>query len=231
MPDTTFEEKSHRRRSLRENPTRRREIAQMIANAINTTVANEFISGMQEPVITTSIRNKLEEMSQRGDLNVGGYSVAAFGCEAVAMGRLSQERKTGIDLYFGVEIFDEEYISKGLLIQAKKSSALGSSKLIAQCDRMTRLNREAYVWVYEPDGVRIVSASSILGRRDTSVTKLKREDMVDHIDAILECSKGSPSLALPSGPNKRAALSAMMKQLHAEAALELVISDGSTLVL
>ncbi|TPJ31088.1 MULTISPECIES: hypothetical protein [unclassified Mesorhizobium] len=224
MPDTTFKEKSHRRRSLREDPIRRGEIAQKIASAINATVSNEIISGMHEPVITTSIRNKLEEMSQRGDLNIQGYSLAVYGCEAVAMGKSSQEITTGIDLYFGVEISDDDYVSKGLLIQAKKANQLRGEKLITQCAKMTRLNPEAYVWIYEPEGVRILSASSILGRRETSVAKLKREDMVDHIDAILECSKGSPFLALPTGPNKRAALSEMMNQLHAKAALELVIS-------
>jgi len=82
-------------------------------------------------------------------------------------GRYAQESEFGADFLGTLDIdLDDYQTTKGFLAQAKMSNNLNATeldRLRCQCSQMLEHTAEAFVFLYDEDGVRIVPARAVVG--------------------------------------------------------------------
>lgn len=199
-------------------------LSRLFRKNVDEVVSDHVRRGTQEPAITSKIGDRLEYVLNGRTIN--GYAISVIAQDLSDRGRSSQESRTGADLLIGIRVqnpaknFD---FSKGLLIQAKKTSGWSSAdqaRLIEQCEKL--LNQSAggsYVWIYDSSGARAVPASEVLAMNATPIQKLASKGISMHFRDIFDCVAGDVELAdnhMFEGPDQ---LKEAMEELSARSAV------------
>lgn len=98
-------------------------LAERLRCAIDETVVSQLRRGAQEPPITSKVAGAIEHQLHGEEIN--GYKVRVVAQDFTASGKGSGERRSGADLYIGIEVDGSAMglpcIAKGLLIQARST--------------------------------------------------------------------------------------------------------------
>ena len=101
-------------------------LADLIRGAVDDTVKQQIARRAQEPPISSKIAAMIE--ARLNGVMVNGHTVSVVVQDFPDRGPGSWENKSGADLYVGIQVASwlraAPPVAKGLLIQAKKESAL-----------------------------------------------------------------------------------------------------------
>lgn len=215
-------------------------VAGKLRHAIDVTVAQQLERGAQEPPITSKVAASIETLLDGEDIN--GYLVSAVAQDFTDRGSRSGEKRSGADLYIGIRVEDSLFglppITKGVLIQAKKykplvktvrareRATLEQMKLVDQCERMLeRTNAaSAFVWLYHPNGTRVVPASEVVAHYPLPTESLTDRGVEDQFRDILDCFQGDPNLWAPDIFASHAALGGFMEDVAADRAIAITLT-------
>jgi hypothetical protein len=81
----------------------------------------------------------------------------------------------------------------------------------------------AYVWIYEPNGVKVLSAHQVRQMEGNDFTELPRRSMAGLTGRILDCFAGSQKWGIPVGPNRRRVVEERLRQVRARNALDVAL--------
>lgn len=175
-----------------------REAATCIANAINHSVRALKDGRVEhEPAMTDRMLGAIEE-------SLTNYCVKGICWRAKTLtdrGRGSQESKYGADFMGVLDINLPEFtVSKGFLAQAKlirNGSAGNLKELKRQCEKMLELSCDSFVFLYGPNGVRVVPALAIVG---TTVEPLQlyNRSAQRFFEEHLQCFIGDRNIKCPT---------------------------------
>lgn len=175
-----------------------RKAAQIIGAAI-TGAETALLTGQveQEPAMTDRMLGRIEQALSGVEINGIVWKAKTL----TDRGRYAQESKIGADFMGVLEVRIPGYsVKKGFLAQSKLIRRFGSldmRELVSQCERMLQLSPVSYVFLYEPVGVSVVSANSIVaagGNLDAVKRHKARKFFADH----LECMIGDRAISSPT---------------------------------
>jgi hypothetical protein len=123
--------------------------------------------------------------------------------------RNAQESWYGADLLGVLQIdFDDYSVQKGFLVQAKylrNSDRLASSefaRLKQQCAKMLSHSSAAFVFLYQPNGISVLPAVSVVSLDDAAkLADLKRRTFAGFFEEHFDCFVGDQALHSPTDKN------------------------------
>ena len=80
-----------------------------------------------------------------------------------------------------------------------------------------------YVWVYEPNGVKVLSSHQVRKMRGNTLDGTNTRSMAGLTGRILDCYAGSQAWGIPASGNRRQVIHDRLRQLRARNALDLYI--------
>ena len=215
---------------LKKDSLARNSIAELIRSVVDD-VVREHVAGLtQEHQLTSRICGALE--ARLRGLQCFGCKVRIVTQEIPDRGRGSLEKKSGVDLYIGIEISNGQMVSKGLFIQAKwkedRRTVTDQKGLLGQCVKISGRTHAGYVWLYGPSGVDVISASEVIKHPNTPPEQLGSRKLDEHFQQVLDCFEGDFSLGLPPGSDTRIALGQMLREFSIPAgiAIQVTSRDG-----
>ena len=175
-----------------------REVADRIASAVNHSVETLRDGRIeQEPAMTDRMLGGIEESLQ--DFRTRGIRWSAK--TLTDRGRASQEAHCGADFMGVLNIDLPDYrMSKGFLAQAKlvrSRKVADLAELKRQCTRMLNLSPDSFVFLYNPTGVRVVPASSVVascGDPSSLYSRSAKRFFEEH----LQCFIGDRNISSPT---------------------------------
>lgn len=194
-----------------------REVAQHIAGAIDRSVdALRERRVEQEPAMTDRMLGAIEE-------SLKDYQAKGIRWRAKTLtdrGPGSQESRFGADFMGVLNIALPDFaVSKGFLAQAKlvrNGSAGNIQELKRQCERMLNLSPASFVFLYGPDGVRVVPAISVIGS-NVGPLELYSRSAQRFFEEHLQCFIGDRNIQSPTPDT----LSDMRERFEARSAIML----------
>lgn len=168
----------------------------------------------QEPAFTDRMLQSIEN-------TLDGQTVRGVRWEAKTLtdrGPNSQERQFGADFMGVLSVRLPGYsIDKGFLAQAKilrPGRSVPTSQLLSQCRLMLDLTPTAFVFLYRPSGVRIVSASAVAAASGGLLNHYEQSPQRFFGDHLM-CRIGDDRIRAPT----TAHLSAMASEMDSRTAL------------
>jgi hypothetical protein len=179
------------------------------------------VSTVQEPEITSRLCQRLEDRLDNS--RAGDYVFRVIAQSLPDRGRNSMEKLFGADLFLSVSLEGPDGFDKGILVQAKYDRNINVGELKDACSRMRELagDKGAYVWVYEPEGVKVVSSYQVDKMRHDSLAGVKSRSVTGFVGRILDCYAGSRAWGIPSRSNRREAVAAKLRNVRARNLLEI----------
>lgn len=204
-------------------------ISEAIRSAVDTVVSEHFGALTQEAQLTSRIAADLE--ARLNGLRVFDLSMRVIAQEMPDRGRGALEKKSGADLYIGIELVTpEESLTKGLFVQAKwegKHTRSEQAELVEQCGKLTARTTASQVWLYGPSGVSAVPAQEVVAHPGSPPEMLGSKKLNEVFQQVLDCFEGDPRYGLPDEQNVRAALSDMLQEFSVPTGLAISIgADG-----
>jgi hypothetical protein len=202
-------------------------IMNMIGETIDKLVQDLYsdtmdgVSIVQEPEITSRVCQRVED--RLDGRPVGNYIVRVIAQSMPDRGPRSLERITGADLYLSVSLDGPNGFDKGLFVQAKYGRNTHRDELLDACQRMEQTigTKSAYVWIYEPDGVKVLSPSQVRRMRGNSFKGLHRRSIRGLTGRILDCFAGNRMWGIPMAENRRQIVRERLLRVRATSALDL----------
>lgn len=186
---------------------------------------SELVDGrslVQEPTITDRICDRVE---QKLDGQVVGKYKFRINAEALPdRGPGSAEKLLGADLALSVSLDGEEGFDKTLLIQAKYDREFDRKELIEASEKMQAVagSKGTYIWVYTPEGVKVISPHQVRHMRDNDFGALYHRSAEGFTGRILDCYAGNRRLGIPKDvPDRKRYLRLMIERLRAKRALDI----------
>jgi hypothetical protein len=140
------------------------------------------------------------------------------------------ESKIGADLYISLTRLDvDDPISKGVLIQAKRRNSLlradARRRLRNQIARMRRRSKtDAYVWVFDDEGVTCVEAPK---SSDPSLTWIVNPMTVGELIVEgLRCNRGDRAIGRPLDVTPQVGITRLLHRLSTRGGLDLTVKHG-----
>jgi hypothetical protein len=186
-------------------------VSQVVTGVVSEACKRHYDAPTQEHQFTAKVAQALE--TELNGANIAGFKILIQDFPDKGPG--SWEKRSGADLYISIvydpyedlredDVFAEEaegnsedgfddVVNKGILIQSKWDGDLSASKkkLDEQQEQMLAHSDEAYVWVYEPLNIAVVSAGKMrAGRFDYSDAITVGELVADS----LRCTRGDTRL-------------------------------------
>jgi hypothetical protein len=193
-----------------------RQVATRIADAIARSVsALQDGRVEQEPALTDRMLGAVEE-------SMNGFTAKGISWNAKTLtdrAQDSQESRYGAD-FMGVLRIDlpEFSIAKGFLAQAKlkrNGRIRGIPELKRQCEKMLKLSSQSFVFIYDIDAVRVISANDVIGAEDPLL--LYSQSAQTFFENHLKCIIGDRSISSPTP----AGLQSLADEFVARSALRL----------
>jgi len=180
-------------------------------------------SVVQEPEITSRLCQRMED--RLDGRRVGDYSIRVIAQSMPDRGPRSLEKITGADLILSVSLEGPDGFDKALFIQAKYDRNVNREDLLDACRRMERQvgTKGAYIWIYERDGVKVLSPHQVRQMKGNTFEGLQPRSMAGLTGRILDCFAGSQASGIPMGPNRRQKVGNLLRQIRAENALDLAL--------
>lgn len=146
---------------------------------------------VQEPEITSRVCQRVED--RLDGRRVGDYVFRVIAQSMADRGPRSLEKITGADLLLSVSLDGPGGFDKAVFVQAKYDRNVDRNELLDACWRMEQHagTRGAYVWVYEQDGVKVLSPHQVRQMRGNTFEGLQRRSMAGLTGRILDCYAGS----------------------------------------
>jgi hypothetical protein len=181
----------------------------------------------QEPDITSRIAQRVEDALN--DTNVGRYRLQVTTHVMPDRSARSLERPTGADMILSVSTDGPDGFNKSLFIQAKYDFNLNKTELRDACDRMRRIVGKvgSYVWVYQPDGLRVISADQVDKMRGNSPANLHKLSAAGMAGRIVDCYAGSRrwGIAQRGQLNRKQVIIGRLRELRAQVALDVLMKQ------
>jgi hypothetical protein len=83
----------------------------------------------------------------------------------------------------------------------------------------------SYVWIYEPSGVKVISAHETDRMVSNSIVGLPSRTMEGFAGRILDCFAGSRRWGIPSGEDRRRVVADRLRQARARNVLDINIKE------
>ncbi len=202
-------------------PTIRRYIMTALGEAVDDLVRQRYPGSSQEPVITSRIGQRLEDLLD--GRQVGEYRFHILTQDVPDRGPNSLERLIGADLYLSMSLEGPDGFDKGLLVQTKFDTNLSRAELNEQCRKMKVHTNSAYVWVYGRNGITVVSADAVSSMMDNTLNGLTTRTASGFFGRILDCNSGSRDLGIAPIGDRFASLERRLTALRAEHAVDIDI--------
>jgi hypothetical protein len=205
----------------------RNAIKNLIGQSIDSLVEELYQPGVpkrtiQEPEITSRICQRLED--RLNDIRIGGYDLHVIAQSMPDRGKGSLEKITGADLFISFSLDGPDGFDKGIFIQTKYDSNINRGELLDACKRMRKTAGDTssyYVWIYQADGVRVLSPRQVQQMTGNSLTGLGPRRVAGHMGRILDCYAGSKKWGIPSGADRRQFLARRLRGLSVPNGLDL----------
>ncbi|BAV48096.1 hypothetical protein MesoLj113a_19330 [Mesorhizobium sp. 113-1-2] len=187
---------------------------------IDEVVVEHYDALTQEHQLSSRIGQALEDKLNGERFLGAGLSIITQDMPDKGIGAL--EKKIGTDMFIGVSV--EGQFDKGFLVQSKWLHNV-DPKLPQQCQRMLDITAASFVWFYGARGVRIQRAEKVIeGLMHTRhQERTWSENPAKLMGDVLACRRGDHSLGIPAGPNRRARLTSMLKQMAAGTAVSIAV--------
>jgi hypothetical protein len=213
----------------------RRLIMEKLGGAVDELVADLYsdtaggVSVVQEPEITSRLCQRLEDKldnSQAGD-----YVFRVIAQSLPDRGPNSMEKLFGADLFMSVSLDGPDGFDKGIFIQAKYDRNIDSTELKNACRRMEAIafRKGVYVWVYEPDGIKVLSSHQVNQMRQNSLAGIQPRTMTNFTGRILDCYVGSRAWGIPSIGDRRKLVAERLLEARVSNLLDIKLKKGSRL--
>jgi hypothetical protein len=212
---------------LEHDPVARRLIAAALGDVVDRTVREHVAGITQEPDLTAHISQALENKLD-GPL-ISGYHVRIVAQVIPSDGPGALESLIGADLYVGIEVREgDEQDTKGFLVQAKLKRNLdsaGRQKLRNDCRKLLNRTEASFVWLYGPNGVRVLNAQRVRDSLENPLSLPARRTRT-LFARTLECPEGDRALGLPDVRGRaqmRSALGTLLEGLRIAQAVAISI--------
>lgn len=185
------------------------------------------VSTLQEAEISSRLCQRLEDRldnSQAGD-----YVFRVMAQSLPDRGPNSMERLFGADIFLSVSLDGPGGFDKGIFIQAKYDRNLNRAELQDACDRMKKIvgKEGAYVWIYEPDGIKVLSAHQVSKMKRNNLQGLVPRSMKGFTGRILDCFAGSRNWGIRSGANRRRLAADKLREARAANLLDINLKKAA----
>ncbi|TAU77934.1 hypothetical protein [Rhizobium ruizarguesonis] len=205
----------------------RRLIMDRLGGAVDELVADLYsdtaggVSVMQEAEITSRLCQRLEDKldnSQAGD-----YVFRVIAQSLPDRGPNSMEKLFGADLFLSISLDGAAGFDKGIFIQAKYDRNIDRTELKDACRRMEAIadRQGVYVWVYEPDGVKVLSSHQVGQMKQNSLAGVQPRTMSGFTGRILDCYAGSRAWGIPSTGERRKMVAERLLEARASNLLDI----------
>lgn len=199
----------------------RKKISHAIGSALDDLVRERMTGLFEEPDITSRVGQRLEDRFN-GKL-ICGFRIRVISETITSHGSKSLEKPMGTDLYFAVEVEDEQGVktSKSVLVQAKRLDKMGGSDLLEQCRRMNLITKKgSVVWLYANSGIEVVRSVDVVRGNKVPISNS------EFFDRVLKCSIGDKR-KVPGGHfGDRGELKKMLETLGADNGVWLKLERG-----
>lgn len=188
-----------------------RKAAKIIGAAI-TGAETALLAGQveQEPAMTDRMLGRIEQALSGVEINGVIWKAKTL----TDRGRGAQETKVGADFMGVLEVSIPGYaVKKGFLAQSKlirRWGTLDLRELVSQCERMLQFSPVSYVFLYDPRGVSVVSANSVVAAGG-NLDAVKRQKAQKFFEDHLACMIGDRAISSPTP----AGLDDLMNRAHA----------------
>jgi hypothetical protein len=181
---------------------------------------------VQEPRITERVCDRLEQ--QLNERRIGDYTLEVTAESLPDRGPYSAEKILGADIALSVSLDGEEGFDKTLLIQAKYDTEFDRGELVEACDKMEKVagKKGTYIWIYTPDGVKVVSPYQVRHMRSDAFYGLYHRSPEGLMGRILDCYAGSKKIGIPkSVRDRRRYLQEMLERFRAKNAVDISLRE------
>lgn len=207
-------------------------IMDRLGNAVDELVTDLYsdtaggVSVVQEAEITSRLCQRLEDKldnSQAGD-----YVFRVIAQSLPDRGPNSMEKLFGADLFLSISLDGADGFDKGIFIQAKYDRNIDRAELKDACRRMKALadRQGVYVWVYEPDGVKVLSSHQVSQMRQNSLDGIQPRSMTGFTGRILDCYAGSRAWGIPSTGDRRKLIATRLLEARASNLLDIKLKKN-----
>lgn len=194
----------------------RSQIVKKLGHAVDSLVKELYsakiggVSARQEPEITSRLCQRLEDKLDK--TIAGEYVFRVIAQSLPDRGPNSMEKLIGADLFLSVSLEGQEGFDKGVFIQAKYDRNINHNELKTACQNMKREagNEGAYVWIYQPEGVKVVSSHQVNQMQHNSLADVRPRSVEGFFGRILDCYAGSKKWGVPSRGDRRIAIDAKL---------------------
>jgi hypothetical protein len=199
----------------------RRRIVDSIGQAVDALVKDLYsetidgVSTVQEPEITSRLCQRLED--RLDNTQAGDYVFRVIAQSLPDRGPQSMEKLIGADLFISISLDGVDGFDKGIFIQAKYDRNLDRDELKDACRRMRGHVAEegVYVWVYEPEGVKVISSHQVGQMQSNSLADVKPRSATGFFGRVIDCYAGSKAWGIPSTGDRRKAVAAKLREARA----------------
>ncbi|MGV4796317.1 hypothetical protein [Rhizobium sp. F40D2] len=208
----------------------RDQIASTLGDAVDELVADLYseiiggVSAVQEAEITSRLCQRIEDRLDNQEVG-DDYRFRVIAQSLPDRGPNSMERLIGADLFLSVSLDGKDGFDKGIFIQAKYDRNIKRAELKDAADRMRRVAGKvgSYVWVYEPTGVKVISAHETDYMSTNSIEGLPARTMEGFAGRILDCHAGSRRWGIPPVGNRRQEVANRLREARAKNVLDINI--------
>lgn len=212
--------------------SQRDQIASDLGNAIDELASDLYseivdgVSAVQEAEITSRLCQRLEDRLDNREVG-SSYRFRVIAQSLPDRGPNSMERLLGADLFLSVSLEGRDGFDKGVFIQAKYDRNIRRSDLQTAASRMRHVAGKigSYVWIYEPSGVKVISAHETDRMVSNSIVGLPSRTMEGFAGRILDCFAGSRRWGIPSGEDRRRVVADRLRQARARNVLDINIKE------
>jgi hypothetical protein len=205
----------------------RRAIMERMGEAIDALVRDlysetiEGVSAVQEAEITSRLCQRLED--RLDNTPAGDYVFRVSAQSLPDRGPNSMEKLIGADLFLSVSLEGSDGFDKGIFIQAKYDRNVDREELKDACRRMRQVvsRKGVYVWVYEPDGVRVISSHQVNQMERSSLDGTRPRSATGFVGRILDCYAGSRAWGIPGGGDRRQEVARRLRAVRARNILDI----------
>ncbi|MDH4413208.1 MAG: hypothetical protein QE484_07875 [Rhizobium sp.] len=205
----------------------RRLIMDRLGGAVDALVADLYsgktdgVSVVQEAEITSRLCQRLEDKLDNSP--AGDYVFRVIAQSLPDRGPNSMEKLFGADIFLSISLDGPGGFDKGIFIQAKYDRNIDRNELKGACRRMEAIadRQGVYVWVYEPNGVKVLSSHQVRQMKHNSLAGIQPRTTTGFTGRILDCYAGSRAWGIPSTGNRRKMVAERLREVRASNLLDI----------
>lgn len=210
------------------DPESRREISRKLGDAIDQLTTDLYsnvvggVSAIQEPEISSRLCQRLED--KLDGARAGKYVFHVIAQSIPDRGLNSMEKLLGADIFLSISLEGADGFDKGIFIQAKYDRNIDKDELQAAVQKMKNVAGKsgAYVWIYTPNGTKVLSAYQVERMTQNSLDSMQPRSVEGFSGRVLDCYAGSRDWGI-SGPlqDRRERVASRLREARSKSILDL----------